>query len=574
MSFIRRKLSDLFFMVFFGKREHYSYRRFRLALFLAMIVISLIPVYVTMGLTYSKYRDFLHQDEHEQLRWNALGGKNTVEACVEKCMSMVRFISKEYTYEELLDQKTISELFSRIRDEHHGFVDLGVIDTNGIQQAYTGPYRLQGYDYSDQDWYHQVLARRIHISKVFMGYRKTPHFVIAVSTKLPDKEEYWVLRVTIDIKSLEQVISRVVVKDAHDVFLVDGEGLLQTPSRHFGGVLDQYRHFLEPGKDDVVINHEMIDGYDIVQSVIAIDHSPWLLVLTRKGYLHSEEWESFSYHIRMIFLGSTLLVLMVIFQVVTILTDRLKSDDRKKQALLNEAEQSSKLASIGRLAAGVAHEINNPLSVINQKAGLMTDLIDISGDFEYKEKFIASINGIQNAVDRCKKITHRLLGFARRMDVVLEKIDINDLLREVLGFLEKEALYSHIRIDLKLFDGLPVIFSDRGQLQQIFLNILNNAIDAVGQDGAVTIRTRVILNGMVQVSIEDTGPGMAPDVLKHIFDPFFTTKDTGKGTGLGLSITYGLVKKLGGRIDVESEAGRGAVFYVSLPVNNPSGGQG
>ncbi|MFH1216903.1 MAG: ATP-binding protein [Pseudomonadota bacterium] len=570
MNFIRRKLSDFISVIFFGSRHHGSYRRFRLVLFFAMIVISLIPVYVTMGLTYSEYRNLLHRDEQEQLRWNALGGKRTVESCVEKCKSVVRFIAMEYSYEELLNQKTVSELFHRIRDEYSGFVDLGVIDTNGIQQAYTGPYRLQGNDYSDQDWYHQVLARRIHISNIFMGYRKTPHFVIAVSTKLPDKEEYWVLRVTIDIKSLEQVISSVVVKDAHDVFLVDGEGLLQTPSHHFGGVLDQYHHFLKPGKDDVVISQERIDGYDILQSVIAIDQTPWMLVVTKKGYAHGEEWKSFSYRFRMIFLGSTLMVLMVIFQIVTILTDRLKSDDQKKQALLNEAEQSSKLASIGRLAAGVAHEINNPLAVINQKAGLMTDLMGMSGDFEYKEKFITSISGIQSAVDRCKKITHRLLGFARRMDVVLEKIDINDLLREVLGFLEKEALYSHIRIDLKLFEGLPMIFSDRGQLQQIFLNILNNAIDAVGREGAVTIRTRVILNGMVQVSIEDTGPGMTPDVLKHIFDPFFTTKETGKGTGLGLSITYGLVKKLGGNIDVESEVGKGAVFYVSLPVSNSS----
>ncbi|MDH3327958.1 MAG: ATP-binding protein [Desulfobulbaceae bacterium] len=571
MNISSQKLANLFSRILFGRTDGSSYRRFRFILFIGMIGISLIPVYVTTALHYNEYRALLHREERDQLRSSSLGGKSRVEAYVEQYMSVVRFITMQYSYEELLDQNTTSELLENIRKEYAGFVDLGVVNTDGTLQTYAGPYRLQGVDYSDQQWYHQVLVRTVYVSNVFMGFREVPHFVIAASTKLPGKQEYWVLRVSIDIKSLEQVISRVVAKEARDLFLVDANGLLQTPSRNFGGVLDRYEYFSQPLKNVIDVREKQFnDGQEILQAVVAIENSPWYLVITKVGYSQSDVWKSFSGRIRMIIITSSVLVIVVIFQVVKLLTDRLKDEEQKKRALLSEAEHTSKLASIGRLAAGVAHEINNPLAVISQNAGLMADLIEISKSFENREKFTTSINGIQNAVERCKKITHRLLGFARRMDINLENIDIKDLLHEVLGFLEREALYSQIGIELHIPDDLPMIVSDRGQLQQIFLNILNNGIDAIGKDGTLTITTRVLLSGMIQVAIKDTGPGMTPEIMKHIFDPFFTTKEANKGTGLGLSITYGLVKKLGGNIDVVSEVGKGSIFYVSLPVTNPS----
>jgi len=134
-----------------------------------------------------------------------------------------------------------------------------------------------------------------------------------------------------------------------------------------------------------------------------------------------------------------------------------------------------------------------------------------------------------------------------------------------LNFLEKEAMYSRIRMELNFQEDLPTIFCDRGQLQQIFLNIINNAIDAIGKDGLISIITRLQETEVV-VQIKDSGPGIPPNILQHIFDPFFTTKSPGKGTGLGLSIAYGLVKKIGGEITVNSEIGKGATFEIRLPV--------
>jgi two-component system NtrC family sensor kinase len=153
------------------------------------------------------------------------------------------------------------------------------------------------------------------------------------------------------------------------------------------------------------------------------------------------------------------------------------------------------------------------------------------------------------------------------MDVVYERIDINALLQEVLGFLEQEALFNHIYFELVFDENLPMIFSDRGQLQQVFLNIINNGIDAIGNDGEIVLTTSSKDNATIDVSVCDNGPGMNSEIIKRIFDPFFSTKEAGKGTGLGLSITYGLVKKLGGHISVDSQVDQGTTFTVSLPVN-------
>jgi two-component system NtrC family sensor kinase len=242
----------------------------------------------------------------------------------------------------------------------------------------------------------------------------------------------------------------------------------------------------------------------------------------------------------------------------------MRESDNRRELAFREMEHSHKLSSIGRLAAGVSHEINNPLAVINEKAGLMQDMIEFSPDFPEKTKFMGLVAAIIQSVQRCRTITHRLLGFAKRMDVEIEVLDVNEIVKEVLGFLEKEALHRNIKLGLHLASDLSRIASDRGQLQQVFLNILNNAFAAVSDGGLVSIATWEKDIDTIGVTFQDNGSGMSEETLKHIFEPFFTTKK-GQGTGLGLSITYGIVKKLGGDIEVQSKVQQGTRFTVYLP---------
>jgi signal transduction histidine kinase len=237
----------------------------------------------------------------------------------------------------------------------------------------------------------------------------------------------------------------------------------------------------------------------------------------------------------------------------------------EKQAQLIATE---KLAILGLFAAGVAHEINNPLAIINEKAGLMKDLLEMSEDFQHKTRFLNLLDAIFESINRCRTVTHRILGFARKTEISIEILDLNDIIKGVTVFLEKEILYKNIRLELNLKENLPEVRSDKGQLQQVFLNIIKNAIDAVDNGGLVAVSTDLKDENTVKASIKDNGHGISGEDMKHIFEPFFTTKGTGKGTGIGLSITYGIVKNLGGNILLESEGNKGTTFIVEIPTNS------
>ncbi len=369
-----------------------------------------------------------------------------------------------------------------------------------------------------------------------------------------------------DTTTLKQFIPT--INRRTDTFLIDKKNILLSPSQSFGSQGDSFPLTITDQEQSVFMEKKGWGMGSTFYAVAPLANSSWFLVLVKDGPLDKEEWFKFQLTLLATFLTCLGIGLFIIFQLVSILTGRIRESDSKRMALLSEAEHSNKLASIGRLAAGIAHEINNPLAVIDQKAGLIEDFLDFSEDFPHKDKMDLSIIGIHDGVQRCKVITHRLLSFARKMDTRVEPIDLNEVLLEVMGFLEKEALHHQIRIAMHLDDDLPKVESDQGQLQQIFLNIINNGIDAVGLDGMISLESRQIDKEHIQVTVSDSGPGIEPAVLKHIFDPFFTTKETGKGTGLGLSITYGLVKRLGGDIQVESELGVGTSFNVILPLHH------
>jgi signal transduction histidine kinase len=196
---------------------------------------------------------------------------------------------------------------------------------------------------------------------------------------------------------------------------------------------------------------------------------------------------------------------------------------------------------------------------------LAKDLLSLSDKPPPKEKLLDLVDSVLKSVERCSTITHRLLGFAKHMDVKHEKLNLESLIKEVLGFLEKEASYRQVSVTFDVAEDLPNIESDRSQLQQVFLNIINNAFAAVEDGGNVHITIGETPDGQIAVNIADNGMGIPAENLPNIFEPFFTTKK-GYGTGLGLSITYGIVEKLGGQISVDSKIGEGTCFTIILPV--------
>jgi two-component system NtrC family sensor kinase len=561
-------------LTLFGKDR---YKALKIRLFFLIGALAGIPLVILATLGFFWLRAALDENFNNYLSWQMENTKQSVEIFLREKTSGLRFLVSAYRFDQLSDQRTLQDIFAKRKKEFSDLVDLGVIDSKGIQRAYAGPYGLLGKDYSSHDWYQKALVRGVYVSDVFLGYRQIPHFAIAVKQDLPDRGGFWIIRATIDIETLTRLTSSITLKEGDDAFIINEDGILQTPSRFHGRLLERAKlDFIPERRGFNLVRQEK--GAPITLGYVAINESPWILITEVKVTSYSAMMDLLRRHLAALYLVIGLIVIGIIlnYRTTRMVVNWIQKADREREEAISHTENSAKLASIGRLAAGVAHEINNPLGIINEKAGLMKDILELSEEAaSCREKFQPLIMAISGSVERCRTITHRLLGFARRMEVNIEEIDINDAIQEVIGFLEREILYRDIHLQLNLAEGLPRIESDRGQLQQVFLNIINNAIDAVGEGGIITVTTRVIIlpdgRNQVRVIIRDNGQGIPKEVLKHIFEPFYTTKEKGKGTGLGLSLSYGIIQRLGGTIEVESVAGKGTAFTIALPVRMEEG---
>jgi two-component system NtrC family sensor kinase len=226
--------------------------------------------------------------------------------------------------------------------------------------------------------------------------------------------------------------------------------------------------------------------------------------------------------------------------------------------------QSERLASLGMLAAGVAHEINNPLGGILSLTALTLE--DLPADHPDRH----NLEVVVRQTERCRDIVKGLLDFSRQSAAMMEDEDVNDILAQTLALVSKQAAFFNVQVVQHWAPDLPHVTADRQQLQQVFLNLLVNAVQAMGEQGTITITTRSADDGAAaEVVIADTGSGIPPDLIDRIFDPFFTTKQGGTGTGLGLAIAYGIVTRHHGTISVESEVGKGTTFTIRLPAAAP-----
>ncbi|MBN1313333.1 MAG: cache domain-containing protein [Anaerolineae bacterium] len=234
------------------------------------------------------------------------------------------------------------------------------------------------------------------------------------------------------------------------------------------------------------------------------------------------------------------------------------------QSTQNQLVRSEKLASLGQLAAGVAHELNNPLGTILLYAETMM------GECSEDDPSCEDLKMIISETKRCKRIVSDLLNFARQSPIISQPTDIHAVIQELIEATSRLLKDSPIVFKIELASDLPIIEGDATQLRQVFLNMMGNAIEAMPEGGTLTIRTRSEPPDMVTIEFQDTGVGIPPEYLRKIFTPFHTTKPIGKGTGLGLSIVYGIVKMHRGQINVQSRPGEGATFTISLPIRRPA----
>jgi len=542
----------------------------RKIIFLTLLV-SFVPLALLGGTIYWQFARIYKEKIEEQLRYRAATHGNSVDLFLRERTAILSAIADTHSIEYMLQPGNLPSLLEVMNVRAGGFVDLGVIAGDGLQLAYVGPYQLEGLNYSQQPWFAQLMSRGFYISDVYMGYRQVPHFIIAVRRQ--EKDRTWILRATIDSDVFTRLVRGAQVGKTGDAYLLNSDGATQTPPRFpgEGEVLTQSR--IDPskfGEGTTVLAEPGPDGRNRLYAGVWLRNVKWLLVISQDP---AEKMVGLSQARNLeigIGIASALVIVLTVFFAARLMVKKLVEADRAVCEMNAQLVQSDKLAAMGKMAASVAHEVNNPLAVISEKTGWCMDLLDEEEFRQSKnsDEFRRSLQKIDEHVDRARKVVHNMLGFARRMEPRTEDVDINEVIDQTISLLENYARTSNIDIQTDLAPDLPIIASDQAQLQQVFLNLISNAIDAIGSNGSVGVRSRQ-QDGYLHVSVKDDGPGMGPEMQRKIFEPFFTTKGAGKGTGLGLWVSLGIVEKMGGTITLESEEGGGSTFTVKLPIVVP-----
>ena len=533
---------------------------------LIMTVVSLAPLIV---MTAVDYRVTKKSTESEFLLRTARivsNNKRVVTFSLLERMAALDFIVQDNRYQMLTDCARLGLILEHLQQSFGGFVDLGVIDSSGRQQCYVGPYDLTGVDYSNEDWFRSVRDQGMHISDVFPGFRRVPHLVIAARHELPGGG-FYVLRTSLEAGFFNTVLADLELGGKGDAFIINAQGVLQTSSRMHGEVLETIDlEVPEYSESTQVYETRTADERSLLIGYAYIPETPFILMIVKQKAVLMEPWRDTRRQLIFFLALSMSAILVVILAVTTYLVNNIHWADLRRVATLHQVEYTNKMISLGRLGAGVAHEINNPLAIINEKAGLIKDIFTYTDRYAEDAKLAGLVDSILRSVRRCSEVTRRLLNFARDTDGETTVVDLGTTVNEVLGFMGKEAEYRSIEVVIDIEDDLPALQTNCGRLQQILLNLINNAFAAVDDGGRIAISARQSADDAITIDVEDNGCGMTEYELKRIFEPFYTTRGRQGGTGLGLSITYSLAQELGGSIEVESEPRVGTRFRLTLPL--------
>lgn len=547
------------------------FRKFILLTF----ICSMVPLLLVGGGIHYYYSKISGRRMAEYLQAEVEYHRKIIEFFLKERVSDLKLVAFAKSLNELREYSNLRRAYEMV-NEQKSFLDLGVLNEDGRHLAYIGPYNLMGNDYSQEVWFKEVRRKGVYISDMFMGFRNIPHFAMAVARS--EEGQDWILRATMDSDVLRSLVEEIKIGETGEVYLLNSEGTFQSNPRFSGKIMEkaslplhlfsQERGLLSLEGEDK--NPETNRRRQIVAYAWLKDPR-WVLVL-KQDYSEALRDVSYADKVIAIFLLMSILAIMVVSGIITQhMVKIVKRHDAEVDELNKKLLQANKLASVGELAAGVAHEINNPLACILTEKQIIKDLCSdtISLDEGFKKELFESLLHIDTQVRHCNQITKSLLGFSRHSKVTAENIPVNSILQEIVLLLKKRTMELHIQFDLDLEENLPNIHGDRSQLRQVFYNLIVNAVDAhEGKpQGIIRIKTRANNNlKRAEITIVDTGSGISPDDLERIFDPFFTTKPVGKGTGLGLSISYGIIKYMGGDIIVKSTIGDGTQFTLFLPL--------
>ena len=541
---------------------------------LIVAVVSFIPMLLSSGLILDQFSSS-HEDKlYAHLTEMVHRHKQDIDKFLNDRINNIQFLSNSCSIENLADESFLQKSLYQLQQVYGNvFEDLGMVNEKGVQEFYAGRLKLEKADYSKSEWFAQAIDNQYFISDVFLGLRSSPHFILSVKNTY--KNKVYLLKATINFEAFNLLAENLRFGRTGFAYILNKNGDFQTkPHYDMLPTKKTYQDFLAGGKKvkHGVLIGTFVDPYErneIIYTADLLKNDEWILVFQQ------DKSEAFGELIHaqitagvVIFFGALVIVIANIILIHKVL-NRIAEADREKEMMNRQVIEAGKLASVGELAAGIAHEVNNPVAIMVQEAGWIEDLLEEEEfkDTKNLEEFKRALKQVDIQGQRCKDITHKLLSFARKTSPDVEKIQINEMIKEVVAITDIAA-YTKIVINTHLDYNLPVIYGSQTEIQQVFLNLINNALHALEKDGGTINITSRHEDQHVLIVVADDGPGIPEANLDRIFDPFYTTKPVGKGSGLGLSICFGIIKKMGGEIDVHSIVEAGTSFEIRLPINS------
>ncbi len=534
-----------------------------------MLGIAIVPLF-TLGIIVYYYVDAAYQTKiMDTLQTSALDTRNAVQLFLDERVSQLVTIAETHSPDQLKNRANLDSILSGLKSASRSFSAIEILDSQGNRIEYAGPVEgtSEKLNNANKDWYSAVLSSGVYMSDVFTDHGNSEHFFIAVAHPNGSR---WILRAMLEAEALDTIVAGAQAGKKDYVFIINKSNLIQTSPR-FGDM--RLRHPSGPDFSLITNTKVMKIRYGAEDSFVAVTHLQnidWALVVKEDYREQMAPLLKARYAEGLIMVCGVLLILGgTILTIRTVIGESERLVPRR--ILESDAEaQPGKMIALGRMAAGIAHEINNPLAIVGGMAGWMKDLLDeqdirATKNFETYRDCIAKIEG---EVRRCKTVTHRLLSFGRGITKDPTAVDVNRLLAEVVSLLESEAYFRDISIRVNYGKDLPQITTDPAKLQQVFFDILDESIDIVGKAGLIKVDTNYTVDSnelFITISRVSSRSfpnnhddaiegGLAPDVL------------LAKASKV-ISSSQGALKKLGGRITVTESAGRHTICNISLPAS-------
>jgi len=548
------------------------FRHLKLRLRFGLLIAFIVPLTALSAYFHFQFHFTLKETGKLNLAAISESQRNTIDLFLQERVVNILTLFHSHEFSLNPSRHKMEAYLQNLRQVSDAFIDVGFLNTEGIQIGYAGPFSyLQGKDYSDEKWFKALMKQERHyyVSDIYLGFRNKPHFTIAVK-QIIDGTPY-VMRATLDPDKFYMFLRTISHGKGVESALINKEGYFQVVDPDRGELFDKCELIASFTTRSGVMESK-IEGDSVLVAYAWLQETPWALIVREPLKLAYARL----YQTRRIMIAGTILIIGIIVLAIWFTTHKLinKAQDNaeKREELQYQLLHVSKLASVGELATGIAHEINNPLAIIIATSGVIRDMLNPQFDLDSSpENILKELDTIDSATLRARGITRQLLDYGRKNPPQLVTCDVNHILDEVLsGIKEREFAVADIKVKRQFDSNLPEIHVDPDQIRQVFLNLINNAGDAIDGPGTITIATSRNEKN-IQVAVTDTGQGMTTNQMKKIFDPFYTTKVVGKGTGLGLSVSFSIIQSLGGSIDVQSMPGAGSTFLVSLPVDLSSG---